>query len=103
VTHQSRIPAVEIVALPGGVQSAVLHRMPHNTAWFEWLRRHGIDFADLAVPGGIFRDVPKRRVVYSAYARDADGRVLVNGDRAVTTTRAVQLEAAPLPFPEVTR
>ena len=95
---------IDILSLPGGVQAALVHRQPRSSvirqAWQDWLRRHSINPADVPVPGVLFRDPTNRRVTYTTYERDANGYVHA-GDRPVVITRTVQLEAEPLPFPEV--
>ena len=95
---------IDILTLPISVQAALIHRMPYDPAdrdaWLEWMRRHGIDPNDVPVPGVLFRDPTNRRVTYTAYERDANGYVHVDG-RPVVITRTVQLEAGPEPFPEV--
>ena len=95
---------IDIMSLPGGVQAALVHRQPRSSvirqAWQDWLRRHSINPADVPVPGALFRDPTNRRVTYTAYERDANGYVHVDG-RPVVITRTVQLEAEPQPFPEV--
>lgn len=68
--------------------------------WQAWLRHHGVDADDVAVPGMIERRPDARQVAYIAYELDENGRpVLGPNHQTLTVVRIVQLEAAPSPFP----
>lgn len=78
---------------------------PSNTerlTWCEWFRKHGVDPADVALPGWVERREDERQLAYEAFERDENGRITIaaSGDEAARTVRVVQLEAAPLPWPQ---
>lgn len=74
---------------------------PELSIWRHWMRQHGVDPSDVAVPGWIERHPDTCRLVYGSYERDERG--LPRWDRAcddaVRVTRVFQMEAPPLPFP----
>lgn len=70
--------------------------------WCDWLRRHAIDPADVAVaPGWVEVDTSAYRISYLSYDHDEHGRRYfdpVAGDMA-RVVRTVQLDARPSPLP----
>lgn len=79
---------------------------PDRAAVRDWLTQHGIDPMLVAVPGWIETDPTHKRINYLGYARDdVAGRSLIrvdeSGDDAVRVNFTHQLEAAPLPFPQL--
>jgi hypothetical protein len=91
-----------------GVQLAVIPpdiTGPARDAWCEWLTRHGIDPARVALvrPAGVISRIPsRRRVTYLDLERDDDGRIVLRDGDVHKVVRTVQLESEPLPFPSVT-
>ncbi len=69
--------------------------------WCEWFRQHGVDPADVALPGWVERRELERQLAYEAYKLDEAGRIAIDpsGDQPARTVRVIQLEAAPLPWP----
>lgn len=67
----------------------------------EWLRRHGINPDDVAVPGWIERQTDLYRLAYEGYICDDQGNILINKARDAAQRRStyVQLEGPPLPWP----
>lgn len=80
---------------------------PVRLAVCDWLRTHGINPNDVAVPGWIERRPATYQVAYQGYEweTDDDGspRPRLTDDRsdAIRRERVLQLEARPLPFPRV--
>lgn len=79
---------------------------PDRTAVLDWLTAHGIDPNLVAVPGWIEPDPARRRINYLGYEREEvpgqdQARIKVAGDDAVRINFTHQLEAAPLPFPQL--
>lgn len=72
--------------------------------WQEWLRRHGVDPKDVAVPGRIERREAEYQLRYVAYALTPDGAKMLSRDRTDVerVTRVFQMEGRPLPFPSMT-
>lgn len=72
--------------------------MPANREeWAGWCRHHGIDPGRVTVPGWIAYDPDTRRLTYQACVHRAGEHAI----RCLTSTEYVQLEARPLPFPEL--
>lgn len=69
-------------------------------AWQTYLRRHGVDPADVAVPGLLKADDTARTLSWLTLDRDAEGRILLVDRAVVHVERTVQLEAPALPFPD---
>lgn len=69
-------------------------------AWQTYLRRHGVDPDDVAVPGLLKADDTARTLSWLAYDRDAEGRIRRDDRGVVHVNRAVQLEAPALAFPD---
>lgn len=84
------------------VEFDVLPPEPERLLWCDWLRAHGIDPKDVALPGWIERSDRNFQITFSTYARDERGRIQLNAERteALRSTRTVQLGEPPLPFPE---
>lgn len=78
---------------------------PTRLIWCDWLRRHSIDPNDVAVSGEIVRDPARRTVSYEGFQRDDQGEIVIDHARleARRVQVVVQLEAPPMPFPEVTQ
>ena len=68
---------------------------PVLKAWQDWFTAHGIDYNQVPVTSVIERQVAERRVAYDAFTFTKD-----EAGSHVTERCYVQLEAAPLPFPE---
>lgn len=79
--------------------------LPSNfPEWMAWFRHHGIDPDEVHARGWVERDTERYRVTYKALTIEekADNgaiRYARDGDKILLTTRRVQLEAAPSPFP----
>lgn len=82
------------------VEFGSLPREPIRLALCEWLRRHGIDPNNVAVPGWIHRQIDERRVRFLGYQEDYRTAPLPR-DGDPTEIQWVQLEAPPLPLPDV--
>ena len=99
---------IDIVNLTGGLQAAVVHRMPsnpgHHGAWLEWAKYHGIDPMRVPLPSIVIRDPIHRQITFTEYLCDDNGNAILSEgqDDVVTTMRTIQLDHSPLPFPEVT-
>lgn len=65
----------------------------------EWLRHHGVDPNDVAVPGWIEIVPELRQIRYERYATNERGQPLVIADEIVREEHVVQLEAEPSEFP----
>ena len=79
---------------------------PVHIALCKWLQRHSIDPNDVCVPGWIERSDRTRRVCYLTYVRDGDGRVRsdpLDFNEPYRVVGISQLEAPPLPWPDVIR
>lgn len=78
---------------------------PHavRETWAEWLRQHGVDPSDVVIPGWIERHPSTYRIVYASGARDENGRFRWDRESrtVVPETHVFQMEAPPLPFPDV--
>lgn len=70
--------------------------------WCKWLRQHGIDPNQVVIPGWIERRPAAYQVAYLSVEIGPEGRPCWNregGGGFIWTTRSVQLEGPPLPFP----
>lgn len=81
------------------------HRPPEQLRrlYCEWLRRHGVDPGEVALPGWIERRPQLGQLAYEAYQRGPDRTILADEarEKALREERVVQLEGAPLPWPKL--
>jgi hypothetical protein len=87
---------------PDAVEFDRLPPEPERRIWCEWLRAHGVDPCDVAVPGWIERREAARQLVWLSQEGAAAHGVDVCGNRVGWPTcilRVLQLESPPLPWP----
>lgn len=73
--------------------------LAQREAWCDWMRKHGLNPNDVALPGWVEADDASRTVRAVCYERDASGRIRIEGDEAVRSVVEVQLESRPMPLP----
>ena len=67
--------------------------------WTEWLDKHGIDPTDVLVGHDIRCDDEERRIYWTSYERDENGKAKVWEKELVYVEHFVQLESPALPMP----
>jgi hypothetical protein len=79
-----------------------------TAAWeasLAWAKFHGLDPMGIPFGSEVIRDVPNRRIVFTAFVKDGPNiaDIVMDGLEPLTVRRVEQGEAPPLPFPpEVT-
>jgi hypothetical protein len=93
-----------VICRPGGdmterVEFDSMPPEPERLIWCDWLRWHGIDPNQVAVPGWIERHADARRIQYESFRTDEHGGRIFRGDTVLRTVQVQQLEAVPSPLP----
>jgi hypothetical protein len=97
----------ECSKIPDWTRLQVFEQMPADgKAWSEWLWRHGLRGAHVALPGWIACDDNTYRIYVDTYVWAPEEKSIVwltDANHPAREVRTIQLEGKAMPFPETRR